>query len=649
MKVEQRSRQVEGGLPGEKIFATINAEDMPFVISTLTDLYEDSEMAVIREYSTNARDAMIEAGKAGEPIQVQLPTPLSPYLRIKDFGIGLDTEDIREIYSRYGASTKRNSNEVVGMLGLGCKSALTYGDSFTLSSVKDGNKIEVAISRDEESGIVMKVVDEYVTDDPNGVEVIIPVTGYHNFETKAAEFYSYWEEGTVLVNGEAPKRINGFWVADDLLVTEGRGEDTIVMGNVPYPFPNDYSDWQRNYSITAFVPIGEVNFTPSRESLKTNALTKATIERVLKRVEEEAGTAVTKLIEDSGSKPEALALYNQFTGIFKSKFKVEATYKGKEIPNLMDAPKVGTRSQEFIVVEATKTKSYRSKGWSRMNAYPSTIWNKTIFIRGYDGADFSPYKRKKMDQWMAEQGDMPEYQNVVFTSSVPNHHWIEKGRIFPWQEIKDQKIVREDVKLPSGRVSGSYEGYVNGTYQLEILAEDIDTTKPILYAEKSYGYSHDAFSLANQANPNGWTFLQIGSNRVNKLVRDFPNAKPLNEYIKEMAQEWADELTDDDKLHLVIQEKTDSYEYNFLNGVTVEDPNLQAAIDQVFNKDTTLVKKHQTFKGYVNVSEDIEWSDPLDNYPLLTEMRFYGTMNATMRNHVALYVNAAYAAGQEEA
>jgi hypothetical protein len=71
-----------------------------------------------------------------------------------------------------------------------------------------------------------------------------------------------------------------------------------------------------------------------------------------------------------------------------------------------------------------------------------------------------------MDQWIAELNEagtpVPPYDTVVFTSKVPEHHWIEKGRIFNWSEIKDQKIVRENVKKQDGRISGSYEGYVDG-------------------------------------------------------------------------------------------------------------------------------------------------------------------------------------------
>ena len=78
----------------------------------MIDLYSDPELAVIREYSTNAFDAHIEAGVT-RPIEITTPTHLCPFFKVRDYGFGLDVEDIREIYSQYGASTKRESDDVV--------------------------------------------------------------------------------------------------------------------------------------------------------------------------------------------------------------------------------------------------------------------------------------------------------------------------------------------------------------------------------------------------------------------------------------------------------------------------------------------------------------------------------------------------------
>ena len=110
---------------GESIRMRIDEDATEHIIALLTDLYSDPEAAIIREVSTNALDSHI-AARQTKPVLVSTPTALSPIFRVQDFGLGLDADDFRNIYSLYGRSTKTDTNEQVGSLGLGCKSPLTY-------------------------------------------------------------------------------------------------------------------------------------------------------------------------------------------------------------------------------------------------------------------------------------------------------------------------------------------------------------------------------------------------------------------------------------------------------------------------------------------------------------------------------------------
>ena len=167
-------KTVRGNLSGEKVAMGIEEEHLGLVMDTLAGMYSDQKMALLREYGCNARDAMVAAGRGDHPIEVTLPGDLSPFLTIKDTGIGMDIEDIRRTYSRYGASTKRDTNAQVGKFGIGSKAAMAYTDQFTLCAVKNGIRIQVAISRTANSGGDMTIVDERPTSDPNGVEIVIP-------------------------------------------------------------------------------------------------------------------------------------------------------------------------------------------------------------------------------------------------------------------------------------------------------------------------------------------------------------------------------------------------------------------------------------------------------------------------------------------
>jgi bacterioferritin-associated ferredoxin len=59
-------------------------------------MYTRKELAVVREYSTNAADAHIVAGKPIDQIIVSLPTMEDLNFRIRDFGNGLTETEIQE-------------------------------------------------------------------------------------------------------------------------------------------------------------------------------------------------------------------------------------------------------------------------------------------------------------------------------------------------------------------------------------------------------------------------------------------------------------------------------------------------------------------------------------------------------------------------
>src|SRR4051812_10416252 len=94
--------------------------DVSFLASTFIDMYSKPALACIREYACNAYDSHKAAGNP-DPIEVYLPTDLRQMFVVRDRGVGMAVDDILNIYTKYGKSTKRNSDDEVGMLGLGCK------------------------------------------------------------------------------------------------------------------------------------------------------------------------------------------------------------------------------------------------------------------------------------------------------------------------------------------------------------------------------------------------------------------------------------------------------------------------------------------------------------------------------------------------
>ena len=103
-------------------------------------LYANKIRAIIRELSCNAIDSHVAANRSDVPFDVHLPNTLEPWFAIRDYGTGLSHEQVTSIYTTYFESTKTDSNDFIGALGLGSKSPFSYTDNFTVTAIKDGVK-----------------------------------------------------------------------------------------------------------------------------------------------------------------------------------------------------------------------------------------------------------------------------------------------------------------------------------------------------------------------------------------------------------------------------------------------------------------------------------------------------------------------------
>jgi hypothetical protein len=166
-------------------------------------LYKDKIGAILREISANAYDAHTAAGCPDRPFVVHLPNTLEPWLSIRDFGPGLSHTDIFDIYTTYFESTKTDSNDYVGALGLGSKAPFSYVNAFTVVSRHAGMRrtYDAFIDEDGMPSIALRnesPVDENVEEGENtehGLEVIVPVSEYRDtqeFVRKAATTYAYY-------------------------------------------------------------------------------------------------------------------------------------------------------------------------------------------------------------------------------------------------------------------------------------------------------------------------------------------------------------------------------------------------------------------------------------------------------------------------
>ncbi len=77
-------------------------QNSPLAFEILSSrLYSDPMTAIIRELLSNAYDSQCLVGKENVPIKVQLPDYLNPNFIIRDYGIGLEKDEVLLLYTSF--------------------------------------------------------------------------------------------------------------------------------------------------------------------------------------------------------------------------------------------------------------------------------------------------------------------------------------------------------------------------------------------------------------------------------------------------------------------------------------------------------------------------------------------------------------------
>lgn len=109
--------------------------------------YSDPIGSIIREITSNAYDAHIEAD-VDKAVIIRLNTA-EQTLNILDFGVGLSPERIRDVFTKFFSSTKRESDTQIGAFGLGAKSPLSYTDTFQVITKYGDTIYEYAVLKND--------------------------------------------------------------------------------------------------------------------------------------------------------------------------------------------------------------------------------------------------------------------------------------------------------------------------------------------------------------------------------------------------------------------------------------------------------------------------------------------------------------------
>ncbi len=317
-------------------------------------LYQDKPKSVIREISCNALDAHFEAGIPERPIKVTFPTSLDPTFAVRDYGKGLSLDELQELYTVYGVSTKRGSDDAIGGFGIGSKSPFCYTKMWNVISRHNGMKYIVCNSIDSRENFQYGVLHQEECNEPSGIEVRFDVErqDFDTFTNKAKEVFRYFNvtpETNIKLDIDKPKYelktdeygILGYGTSYGY----GGGRNQVIVGQVAYPldsspFKGNARTILDNCTVHIFCKIKDIQVSPSRESISHEAHNIGHITAILE-------TAYNKIKEETEKKIKNCKNLWE-ARLFAQKYFGNSSYIGRILNYEMDFKGTKVKQQSYI-------------------------------------------------------------------------------------------------------------------------------------------------------------------------------------------------------------------------------------------------------------------------------------------------------------
>jgi len=311
--------------------------------------------------------------------------------------------------------------------------------------VHDGVEAVVLIKRESAVGTA-EIVSLVPTTDESGVEVTVPVPEHmvEDFNQTALNFYQYWEVGTIEVDGLEPEFIfdqDGVRKLDDDVALVKDDRDYVVMGSVAYPVDEanqiTESSWRRETPrCVARVPIGSVDFTPSRESLMYTPLTKDTLATLKNYVKAKAFRAAQAEIAAAPNRLEALKVAESWRNMGFSKYPF--SYQADVVPSSFSFGR-----ERCIGWSGTSTSDKASRKNGAWHLEPERA-ARYLHVLGYHARGVAPTTKEKVMQWLdthkAWTTSDGRFDGVMFYASQPDEMWLPAERVVQYSEIQAIKL-----------------------------------------------------------------------------------------------------------------------------------------------------------------------------------------------------------------
>lgn len=484
-------------------------------------LYSDKIKACIRELSTNAFDAHVMAGKQDVPFDVQLPDSNNGFMfKIRDYGVGMSPEQVENMYQTYGNSTKTDSNEQQGCMGLGSKSPFCYVEVFTSVSYFNGKQYTWVNSKDELGIPSLNRMSVKDTNEPNGFSVsfLCEKSDDDEFKSTAEEVYRPFPINPNFVNGPQAdikedevylKGKDGDWIIVNRKTRDRRyyyrKPSKVVMGYVEYPIDadqlqdhsddnkkgyrssrdNKYTTMLRSASIVLNMDIGEVEMDISREGLQYTKATIAALKYRLDKCIDEIAEEVSEKFEACENKWAARRLYSELVRGELEDLKElirlgRVSYEGENISSPVDLYHQDYSGADMVVMKGSRDSI------STSSTEPNLIRVSTLRTEHYISAKNNLYiKGESIPETSDESANREFY---IFENDMSKGGHAAMKREIQSKEIKHVVLLKfENASARTNffKQSGIPESWVHKTSEIVKVVKKTtkrgDKTKAVAY------------------------------------------------------------------------------------------------------------------------------------------------------------------------
>lgn len=333
--------EVIGNVDETKEFE-INNSSASVIIDSLINLYSNPVGSIVREIASNCVDAHRERDlkKLGKR-ELEHDDDLTYFsntnvidimfetdeIIFKDHGVGLSKERVKNIFTVFGGSTKRDNNTEIGGFGLGSKSPFAYANTFFVRTCRNNKVYKYMLSRGASIPTMDLVFEKELEVLPgeinyNFTEIIIP----YELKSDVSKFKKYADEQLKYfpqiryTNHHTP--LTHIIIDEkDYTVDTKSGYVGILIGNVEYPLnfnmvnPNFLGQALSRYNSLGLklkFDIGELTLVPSREAIRYTEETKAKIVNKLTEVEKSISEKLSEVAKRSKGESDEQYLVKMF-------------------------------------------------------------------------------------------------------------------------------------------------------------------------------------------------------------------------------------------------------------------------------------------------------------------------------------------------